>query len=134
MTGPKRDARQFEMSDRQIAACVRFGRKITCWILDHDEIEGYVGGMDKFNYLILVPNYAAMDDLTQGPLVEKYLVHKGSTPLIELHDSPTLDEEPRQIRDELMPIVRPFRNRVMAEFYPEVPRNTPDNTQSFPED
>lgn len=125
MSTPKRDGRSddYSMSDRQIAYSVRFGRKVTFWIVEHDEICGYVAGMDKFNYFVLVPG----DD----PLlpVEKFLVHKGSTPLIELHPDTTYDSEPDAIRDQLRKIISPFRNVIMSNFFPDVLRGT-DSSQS----
>lgn len=101
------------MSDRQIAATVRFGRKITIWPVDQDEVTGYVAGVDRFNYFLLVP------DAEQPLVVHKFLVHKAGA-LIELHDSSTLDREPEELRDQLRRIIVPFRVKIMETYFPEV--------------
>lgn len=121
MTGPKQP-RSFDddMTSKQIAASVRFGRRVTFYVLDYDPVTGYVAGMDKFNYFVLVPS---------NP-IEKKLIHKGNSPLIDLHDESTLDDEPEPVRTELRKIISKFRNKIMTEFYPDVPRGAP----SSPED
>lgn len=111
------------MTDRQIAASVFFGRKITLWPLDQDSVHGYVAGMDRFNIFMLVPR----DDGT----IEQYIVHKGSTPLIELHMEKTVDTEPQPLRRELKKIIFPFRRRIVIQFYPNMPVPTgPDDDSS----
>jgi hypothetical protein len=116
------------MSDRQIAATVRFGRKITCYVdmYDHDPITGYVGGMDRYTYFVLVPNpdHDRHDPDTDEPVLRKYLVHKGGT-LIELHDESTLDAEPEPFRTELKKIITKFRTKVMDEYFPDVKQHSP---------
>lgn len=109
------------MSDRQIAATVRFGRKVTLWPVDQDPISGYVAGLDRYTFFVLVPNNA-QDPNPEQPVLRKYLVHKSGT-LIELHDESTLDAEPEAIRDALRKIIMPFRTKIMDDFYPDVQRH-----------
>jgi len=132
MTRPRRPAeedrprppREDSMSDRQIAATVRFGRKVTLVPIDHDEMTGYVAGVDRYMIFLLVPQDEDEDEgewLSDSP-VAKWLVHKSGT-LILLHDESTLDREPEEIRDLLRKIIVPFRDKVMDEYYPDVPRH-----------
>lgn len=114
-------ATQFEnsMTDRQIAASVRFGRRITATLSDFEEpISGYIAGMDRYNYLVLVPH-------SDGH-IEKLLVHKGNAALIELHDESTIEHE--DLRDDLLAIVRPFRRAVMSQFWPDVAARSGDTS------
>lgn len=109
------------MSDKQIAASVRFGRKVTFWPLDLDPITGYVAGMDRYTYFVLVPN-PDHEPHSNVQVLRKYLVHKSGT-LIELHDESSIDLEDEPFREELRKIVVPFRTKVMDDFFPDVPRH-----------
>ena len=105
------------MSDRQIAATVRFGRLVTFWPVDHNALTGYLAGMDRYSYFVLVPGREGDD-----PPVRKFLVHKSGT-LIELHDESALDGESEEVRQILRQIITPFRTKIMEDYYPDVQRH-----------
>lgn len=103
------------MSEKQIAASVRFGRKVTFCPFDNEPVTGYVGGWDRYNYFVLVPD----DHRANGSLqVGKYLVHK-SVPVIRLHDESTFDREPPDVLEELKNIMAKFKTYVQDSYYPE---------------
>jgi hypothetical protein len=104
-----------DMTTRQIAATVRWGRKITFCPLDQDRITGYVAGIDREMLLVLVPRYNREHDYE--PVVDKYLIHRGSTPVMELHDDNALEREEEPFGSEIRNIVAKFRKRIMTEFY-----------------
>ena len=109
------------MSDRQIAATVRFGRLQSPFLAGRAtlaEITGYLAGMDRYSYFVLVPGRGGDD-----PPMRKFLVHKSGT-LIELHDESALDNEVEEIRQELRKIITPFRTKIMEDYYPDVQRHT----------
>ncbi len=62
--------------------------------------------MDRYSYLV-----AFVDE----GVLRKALIHKGSCPVIELHEESTLDDEPQEVRDSLLQAIGPFRSWVNGQ-------------------
>lgn len=70
--------------------------------MDNDAITGYVGGIERFNYVVHV--------VTDGKIFTE-LIHK-SCPRIRLHPENTYDVEP--LKEGLDKIMGSFRRRVLS--------------------
>lgn len=92
------------LTRKQLFRSVTEGRLVTCYV-SHPEfgpVQGYVCGMDDFHWMLVTPDG------------EKYLLHKGSIAVIELHDDSTYAAEDN--RRDLEQVVAPFRGWVEREW------------------
>lgn len=99
---------------RQLASTVRQGRKITVSILDEDQVEGYLAGMDEDTIFLLEPR----DDGT----FLKLLINRANILFIHLQDEKTFMEE--QCYDDMAPVLRSFKDYVNKTYFPPE-RNEP---------
>lgn len=100
------------MRAKQLASTVRQGRRITISILDEDQVEGYLCGMDDDTYFLICP--------TSDGVTEKLLISKVNVLFIRLHDERTFREEP--LAHIMEPIVKPFREYITKEYFSEPKR------------
>jgi hypothetical protein len=87
------------MSTRQMAWAATAGRKITfTWLGPAHTLEGYLVGMDDFNWLIT----------SIGSEPQTVLVHKASPDLTVISAEPSLHSEPNHVQDAVYAVGRPF--------------------------
>lgn len=105
--------RDLDTTEKQILWAVKYGRKCTFNVFDFGSITGYVAGMDRYNYFVVW-----IDD----DRIRQALIHKGSTPVVELHADATLDtEETDLLRQKLLDIISPFRGHVLKQYFHQAP-------------
>lgn len=102
------------VTDRQLAASVRFGRKITISSpeIDDSPLTGYVAGFDDETIFLAIPQY---EDLS----LRKILVHRDAYTTIELPDESTMKAEPYGIRTQLDQMITKFRERILEDYFPK---------------
>src|SRR5664279_3700551 len=87
------------VTDRQLAASVRLGRKITVTNpnLSAVPLTGYVSGWDEKSIFLAVP--------CEDGTIRKLLVNRDFIAGIELHDASTMATEPPAIRPKLNDLI-----------------------------
>lgn len=105
-----------EMTDRQLAGTVRFGRAVTvtCPELSEVPLTGYVSGFDDDNIFLVCPS-------GDVPPLAKWLVGREYVVGIQLHDKRTIWREPAPLRRKLEEITHPFRRFVLDRYFGERP-------------
>lgn len=105
------------MTDRQLAASVRFGRLVTLLCpdltVDEERLTGYVCGFDRDNIrlAVVVPTGSGQAYLRNVLRSRAYVAG------IEISDISTRSSE--VLAAELEQIVKRFRDRVLEEYYPD---------------
>lgn len=91
------------LSTKQLARTVMDGRRVTFRVGTDEAFTGYLCGMDDFHWMIVTP------------MAEKYLIHKASTPAVQISDESTYSSEicHRQLEE----VVGPFRRWVEDEIF-----------------
>ncbi len=105
---------QQTVTNRQLAASVRFGRRITISSPDLDEgepLSGYVAGFDDETIFLAVPQ-----DNNQ---LRKLLIHRDGYSHIELPDISTMKTETEIVRQQLTSLLGKFRDRIIAGYFPD---------------
>lgn len=100
------DRTMHRMSTKQLAGSVKDGVKVTLSIFDGDPVTGYLSGWDDDYFFVLEPAPGSNEGF------RKKLVQRATNTQIELHDQPTLAEEPRY--EDMVAIIYPFRTWVMT--------------------
>ena len=105
------------VSMRQLAASVRFGRKVTITApeFDKEPITGYISGWDDEFIFVAVPA-----PLTPKKL-RKRLVHRDAISGIDLHDDSTMSAEKPDVRAALEQIIGRFREIVIENYFTRRP-------------
>lgn len=89
------------MSAKQIAQTVKDGRRVV-FTTAVGEVDGYVGGMDDFHWLVVTPDAV------------RHLVHKSAC-LVTLSNVSTLWDE--ELVDVIDKVVAPFRQWVLRTYF-----------------
>jgi len=101
------------VTDRQLAASVRFGRKIT--VVNHDfsdvPLSGYVSGWDDENIFLAIP--------VSNGTIRQVLINRDFISGIELPDITTLSSEAPNVRAQLEALFRKFKKSVIEEYFPD---------------
>lgn len=90
-------------SDKQVAEAVRNHRRVEIVLANSQIVSGYIYGGDDFHWGVVNP---------QG---ETFLVHK-TAPMMHLL-SITLGQEQSWVKEELEPIVTPYRDFIMRTVF-----------------
>lgn len=110
-----------EMTDRQLAAQVRFGRLVTFETPDLSTklVTGYVSGFDADNIRLVIPR--SINDL--GKLtwsIDNRSIHRDYIAAIDYHSESTMGKE--AVARELETMTKRFRDHVLEKYFPDRPR------------
>lgn len=107
-------AENIEMTNRQLAAAVRFGRLVTFETpeLSEKEVTGYIMGWDDINIRMSVCEF---DD--EGDYIRNKLIGRDFIAGIEIARESTLSKEP--LKGELEGMVKKFRTRIVHQYFPD---------------
>jgi hypothetical protein len=98
------------MTDRQLAAAVRYGRRVTCYCPElDDDVIGYVMGFDAKNILVAVPP-------AEGNEIETVIRNRDYIAGIDIDDKTLMSKE--RLAEDLERMIVNFRRWVMNEFFP----------------
>lgn len=95
------------MSRKQIARTVLNGQQVTFESPSGSMVRGYVYGMDDYHWAVVSPNG------------QTSLVHKAGAPVIRIHPECTYEDE--LAKDDLEPLIRPFRQWVSEHVFGQTP-------------
>lgn len=115
--GSQEERQGSRMSDRQLARAATSGRRLTITLQTGDSLMGYLVGSDDFHWLI-----AHMRHEHAEPQVT--LIHKGSTPRIDISPSPTLHNEDEDYQAFVQQIGAGFWAFCTDTFLPPNPANS----------
>lgn len=101
------------MSDRQLARAATSGRRLTVHFHNDEPLYGYLVGSDDFHWLVAHRNVSYDHQVT--------LVHKGSTPRIDIAPHPTLDNEDPEYAAFVRQIGAGFWSFCTDNFLPTAP-------------
>jgi hypothetical protein len=108
------------MTERQLYAAVKMGRRVTVQVFDGDDISGYLAGIDSERFFVLQP--------CPGGFRRRFISRSGAgTPAFEIHEAiEGFRLEDESCREDMEAIISPFRNWIVANMSqrPEAqPRN-----------
>jgi hypothetical protein len=92
---------------KQLASTVRQGRKITVSILDEEQQEGYLAGMDAQSIFLLVPTLTGSH--------QKLLIPRTAILFVHIQDERTFMEESDY--DEMSKVARPFKDYINKTYF-----------------
>jgi hypothetical protein len=95
------------MTEKQLYASVKLGRRITFHVFDGDDISGYLAGMDSERFFVLEPH-----DQT---FRHQFINRGAGTPVFQIHEAVAgLRLEDEVCRDEMKVIIGPFRRWIVS--------------------
>lgn len=98
------------MTNRQLAAAVRYGRRVTLYCPDlESDVVGYVMGFDEDNVLVAVPN--------GDGAIETPIRHRDYIAGIDVDRNTLMTQESLAV--ELEQMVVNFRKWIMNEYFPD---------------
>jgi hypothetical protein len=95
------------MTEKQLYASVKMGRRITFHIFDGDDISGYLAGMDSERFFVLEPH-------NQG-FRHQFISRGAGTPVFQIHEAVAgLRLEDEDCREAMSMIIDPFRRWIIS--------------------